>query len=133
MSRTYRLRRLPKLRAKKFVDAGISPYSQRNYAAAKKEMLRDHPDFDVSQNRWRIRTFVYAYLDKDFIPVASKTHHPWVGWGLITTRKVWYRSQGNRKIRRPLKNLMNRWAFKGDDFEDRLPNRNDGWDKWDLW
>jgi hypothetical protein len=62
--------------------------------------------------------------------VAWAGNHPYVEAQAIGARRE-YRISGNRWVRRKAREVTRRWAAAaGDDFAERLPGRNDGWDTW---
>lgn len=131
MSRTYRLRHLPR------VDNSPLKYGDAQYFKTHNEKVKAYLD-TVDPDRkldWRVRWDLEKQYEQEHpAPIGAMWDHPWVGYGVVRSGlKKWYRTTGNRRIRRPLPQLMGKWAHLGDDFEDRLPVRNDGWSTWDLW
>lgn len=127
MSRTYRLRRLPRPPGSP-LKYGDGQYNRRD------PHYRSWQWFNAGLS-WTLQKHAQeAAQQEDPAPIGAMWDHPLVGYGVVRSKtKKWYRITGNRRVRRPLKNLVNRWAHQGDDFEDRMPVRNDGWSTWDLW
>jgi hypothetical protein len=122
MSRTYRIRHLPKLKANKFVDAGMYRRT-RPWDEALSAIAKSYSSID----RWG----VIDSLQHDFpFPVAPKTAHPWVGWGRIKRIKTWYKRNGNRLVRRHNRLLLT----KGQEVLESAHffTKKDGWDVWNI-
>lgn len=106
MSRTYRVRHLPRLpgRAKKYTDAQFSK---------------------------RYQSLGWLW---NCGPVANTAAHPWANWTFISRAKAWYKHTGNKRVRHHNKQLLHTLSPEAwDDWEERLLSRNDGWSAWDLY
>jgi hypothetical protein len=141
MSRTYRLRNLPGITAKKYVDHNCARKFNKARDAHVDDLLKDfYPDAFDSRGRWRwiyygIRHDIERRFDREYpVPVGNKSCHPWVRWTRITTAKAWYKKNGNRTVRHHNRQLLMANFHLGDEVDNRTPfyGRKDGWDVWSL-
>lgn len=111
MSRTYRCRRLPVLQGTphKLVDSRL--YGRQGW--------KDHRKLAAG---WGDTTYAVGFL----------LSHPWVRMAAGYSKRS-LRIRGNRWVRRRARIKVRAWAAEGDDFEDRLPTKLDGWDYWELY
>lgn len=141
MSRTYRIRNLPRLigTAHKFTDGNGRKFNTKFEEPLEREaeaLFPYPPGKRFSGSIWRLR---YEYVKQNraqmIAPVANLTNHPWVGWGLITRQKAWHKRHGNRKVRRNTRSELKVITRLQDieDWDGFLPGKNDGWDNWSLW
>lgn len=127
MSRTYRVRHLPKIGGKKYVDSNLSNRHQYYRKLAEKSLS---PDLD----RWAMVR--YELVGKWMVlnvPVECTTQHPWVSWSRIGSVKTWYKKNGNRKVRRHNRHMvMNHHLGEDIDQRDKFYDKKDGWDVWSI-
>lgn len=119
MARTYRGRHLPR-----FAGTGAKLIDARCYHRLKESDYPRRIDLLGSEQQPDVNCGP---------PVEWVGDHPWVRWYFPGNRiKVWYKKHGNRIVRRKEANLLRRWAFQDDDFQDYIPRKKDGWDTWSL-
>lgn len=117
MSRTFRLRRLPKPPgvARRHVDGGPTRWTFARYP---------YPGHEIpSWWDWGSRH------EGDVPSVESATMHPFVRSQEMGHRRG-YRIDGNRRLRRITRDLVRRWARLGDEYPRTLPGKLDAWDRW---
>ncbi len=110
MSRTYRCRRLPVLPGtpRKLVDSSLH----------------------VRQG-WIDRDKLCAGRGDTTYAVGCLNSHPLVSPEAAFPKRH-FRIEGNRRVRHKARMKIRDWAIEGDDWEDRLPGKLDGWDYFDL-
>lgn len=138
MSRTYRLRNLPPLNSRKYVD-GHGGWGYRQYHRYLEELGKNaRPEFysDDYRSYFSLRWELERQLERlNPPPVGPTTRHPWVSWSRIARIKAWYKARGNRSGRRRAR-IMLRVAPLDIDYDesDRFPSRkSDFWDIWSLY
>lgn len=143
MSRTYRIRHLPRLKALKFIDARPGKFygSEGIFEELVDSKLRElYPSAFKENGRlklayWSHRRAISDAMERDFIaPVSNTTDHPWVPWWRNVGTKSWYKKDGNRRVRRHNRDVVHRFAHLGDEMDarHRFYNKRDGWDIWSL-
>lgn len=130
MSRTYRGRHLPRLRGSpaKLVDAGLHRFRRDAWKHALNVVDQNFPNIGWRE-RWQ---FAISIEENMSVVVSHKADHPWVRYDVWVGSKRWYKTYGNRRVRRSEKVLCWKWARKGDDFEGDFMDRLDGWDRCSL-
>lgn len=131
MSRTYRLRHLPKIGGRKFVDASMRRRYWDIRDLAEKEIDEANP------NMWRWSTHRYRLIDSlvaGRLNVVCMTQHPWASWSRIAACKMWYKKFGNRVVRRNNRAVVKN-SHLGDEMDNyhRFYDKKDGWDIWSLY
>lgn len=135
MSRTYRLRHLPRMRSRKFVDSSIHrhrfPVEQELDRILEERFGKSWPTFGI---RWSISWNLCRYDPAWFTPVACMHDHPWVRWWWAgNSAKAWHRSQGNKNLRRRTRSIIkSKFELLDDDWQGHFPSRHEYFDKWDL-
>ncbi len=120
MSRTYRLRHLPRYGVKHYTDSPVRSVCR--------EWEKKVDELVISwAGRWRFE--LYRRAQREFPrAVANLREHPWVRWPSIARCKVEYRIQGNRIVRR-----TNRRLVRLEDPEEAVfLGKQDGWSLWDI-
>lgn len=130
MSRTYRVRHLPRIGGKKYVDASLRHFDRRMRDLAE-EIIPGKP----KRGEWS--DLHYTLVHKWMIlnsPVECKTQHPLVSWGRISASKVWYKKDGNQRIRQHNRQML-KFRPLDDDIDQRVKfyDKKDGWDNRVLW
>lgn len=138
MSRTYRIRHLPRFTAKKYTDgrAGIS--WRRRYERVDRIIEEKYPELKIDATignfgvRWQLRDCIergHPLEAEQFI------NHPWVDWCRVARMKHWHKKDGNRATRRWVRVHMKEMNLDETyDDEVRLPkNQRDVWDIWNLY
>jgi hypothetical protein len=133
MSRTYRLRHLPRRRSWKFIDASISHKRFRNKIEEDLEQQLKEIGFE-RWAAWHIAWDICRNDPKYFTPVGSKGDHPWVSWWWVNGAKTYYRSKGNQLARRRNRMIINKFGeLLDDEWIGHWPDsRRDRLNKWDL-
>lgn len=104
MSRTYRIRHLPRLEIAK------------NFAWATTKFIRAN---------WERR-----FNLPPMVPIISPHFHPWVRYAANTRANVYYRARAHRQMRRLSKHLLNK---SGRDFDGILmPKWREYFDVWNF-
>jgi hypothetical protein len=129
MSRTYRCRKLPKFpgTAKKLLDGTAGGLVGRMRTRIESEAQHKLAALNF-HGRW---TALNVLERQVLLPAAGKGWHPWLGLSVYYSKKH-HRVPGNRRVRHKERNLLQKWAQLGDDFEAALPGKLDGWDWWDV-
>lgn len=140
MSRTYRVRHLPRLKAKKFVEANID--TRRRTNALLDGALREYMPEVFGEDgglRWAYWGLRWCLLERIELEkpaaVAPVTLHPWVDWGRTSAVKTEYKRSGNRVVRRHNRAVLRNFAYLGDEVDDaqRFYDKKDGWNIWALY
>jgi hypothetical protein len=132
MSRTYRIRNLPRFGAQKFVDGGAGWGRSRHhehYRQLAHRLLGDgYAALDFS-NQWRIE----RELERSHpVPAANLCNHPWVSWSRVGGCKTWYKRHGNRWGRQRGRALLRKVATD-ETYDDRRPFPRRRQELWDIW
>jgi hypothetical protein len=128
MSRTYRARRLPRIPGTplKITDADFDNKGRNRW-----NTFRDSFPEEVADEVKR-QLYKNALAEKPE-PMGSIWDHPLINFARVKSpRKKPLRIHGNRRVRRMSKTLSNCWAQLGDDFNNILPVKRDGWDTWRI-
>lgn len=144
MSRTYRLRHLPRIKARKFIDAHPGKFYGLHgiFEELVDERLRElYPSAFRANGRikltyWSHRRAISDSMERDFLaPVANTSMHPWVPWWRNAPVKSWYKENGNRRVRRHNRAVVHSFAHLGDEVDEdhRFLTKRDGWDLWSLY
>lgn len=132
MSRTYRLRHLPRRRSWKFVDASIS---RRRFNSTVEDDLEKRL-IEAGHDRWSAWHISWDLCRNDpayFTPVGSKGDHPWISWWWVNGAKTYYRSKGNTLARRQTRQTIRKFGeLLDDEWQGHWPGRRDRLNKWDL-
>lgn len=134
MSRTYRLRHLPALRARKFIDAKSQHLTRRRELVIDRLVAEIYPDTKTERysrqyfKQWQYRWTLTKKTDDELIsPVLSYVSHPWVSWACIGRCKAWYKQHGNQRAR-----AHNRLMLKNEDYDGEFFGKLHGWDIWSI-
>lgn len=134
MSRTYRVRHLPALRAKKFIDAKGGYLTRRRREEIDRLVENLYPETRTKRyskqyfRQWNFRWTLSQKLDDEFCsPVLSYVSHPWVSWSCIGRCKAWYKQHGNQRTR-----AHNRLMLKNEDYDGEFFGKLHGWDIWSI-
>lgn len=138
MSRTYRIRSLPRLTAKKYVDGRGGHNWRRENDRIDKMLEERFPEIYVRKNlgNWGLRYMLREAVERSEMParVRPTYDHPWVSWSRIGSVKVWYKRRGNRNARRRTRHQLRTMPLD-DEFDDRRKfprSRSDIWDIWNI-
>lgn len=141
MSRTYRIRHLPGLTAKKYVDGHGGWDGKRRDLRLRQLRERYCPEYG-GKYYWgdpfyKVKYDIEQQLERDFPAPAAPVHnHPWVSWGMAgNSQKVVYKRHGNRFGRRRSREIIRSMSLDEDyDQEHAFPTRKDElWNAWNLW
>lgn len=139
MSRTYRIRNLPRLTAKKYVDGNGGWNYKRRDARLRKLREKYYPEYG-GKHRWSSPYYSIIYniehmLERQFPNSVETAHaHPWVSWCLVGHSKKEYKNRGNRWGRRQTKAIISQMSYD-DDYDNRRnfpTRRQEFWDIWDI-
>lgn len=140
MSRTYRIRHLPRITAKKYVDGRTARFREDREELVDSVLRLYFPEAfnEKGRLRWSYFSVRWSLREKidaeNPLSVATKTQHPWVRWSRIATSKAEYKRTGNKCVRRHNRALLRNRGHLGDEVDerDRFFDKKDGWDIWVL-
>lgn len=130
MSRTYRIRRLPRFGVKNYTDSRAGWSFDRSYDYYEDLLQKNFGDLELN---FYFKHEMINHLKRQHpTPASSFLSHPWVCWSCVGRVKKWYRVNGNRWGRRTSRSFIKKMSYDYD-YDDRrkFPNRRQ--EMWDIW
>ena len=137
MARTYRHRRQPRFGVDHYVDGGTKGAADKWKAKVEQRVRLIAPMVPPGSRLrywglyWEAKKKAEQQIPR---PAAGVAEHPWVPFWRMPGPgvKKYYRTEGNRRVRRGNRSQLNGLPQDEAFDEDRFLGKQDGWNLWDL-